>query len=154
MDKSPFNLFEESGKSKKPKKDEKKPEETPISVPKFKAEMDPNLPVPTDEEAQLLIAQMKKIHDDINDQLESIFRRTGWTMKDIQTYLDDPAHFTHEEWKLLQANRLAMLTPLADAMGKKPDELQKRQRELSEKKASKERRGRTVGSRRNWLSTR
>lgn len=142
-------MFEESSKQGKSEKDKKADVPvTKISLPK----LDPDAPIPSDEEALKLIEQMKKIHDDINEKLETIFRKAGWTMKDLQSYLENPANFSSEEWKEIQAKRLIMLEPLAQALGAKSEDLQKQQKEINAKKTSLERKGKSLGSRRNWLS--
>lgn len=144
----PFDLF---GPSAHRKDGDKTP---PVSrvVPPAGA-----LPAVSDVEIQEMITKMRNIHDEIEIKLEETFRKAGLDASMIRSYLRNPNNFNTTEWNSIQSNRQAFLNPIwagiAGDMQKVAD-LQKQYKKKEMDKSSKERKGKFLGSRRNWIPLR
>lgn len=114
-------------------------------------ELDPN--VMTVSDVEKMIVRVREMHDEIDRKLDDIFQKSGWSTKQIKMYLDNPNNFSHEEWERIQKERKNLLNTL-----KTDSELEKEQSQSSKPKepevSGKERRGKMIGARRNWIPMR
>ncbi len=95
-----------------------------------------------------LIASFRKQHEEIESQLQEIYARSGLSTKTLKEYLDNPAHFTQEQWELIQKERKelfeALLADLQKA-GIPP---------LVKKPPRKDKPSKPPGARKNWIPVR
>ncbi len=104
--------------------------------------------------------QMKKVyslHDDFQKQLDHISQQFGWNLKENEQYLNNPHNFDSIEWERIQKKRQSFLGPIYRDLGKENPSFtsslsQEEKKEM--KKTVKDRKMRTLGARRNWISMR
>lgn len=168
---SPFDLFSR-GPSRKPQSQPSSARhpaaaQPPVrSVPSKVAESKPDAPAkkipekkpPIDvfpPEMREMIDKIKEMHDQLNRKLEATYAQLGWDPKAIKSFLDNPNNFTPQQWNLLQKERKALLGDMWSKLGKgdQKDFEEKEQRKETEK-AAKDRKGKMLGARRNWISMR
>lgn len=151
MENSPFNLFEKKSKSL-PSKTSKSPLDVSDSATQSSAKKSPP---PSTSEINEMIEKMKKLHDQLNKQIEDTYQHAGIDDKLIKRYLDNPNNFEGEQWKNLQNQRQALLKTIWTNLGEENlSYVQSKQKEKQIEQAKKERKGKTLGARRNWISMR
>jgi hypothetical protein len=111
--------------------------------------LDPDQMTLTD--AMDMISKTKVLHDEIDKKLDEIFQKTGWSTKQIKMHLDNPNNFTSEEWERVQKERQKLLNSLKTEQELKAPEKGELKPEQATK-LNKERRSKTIGARRNWIS--
>lgn len=139
----PTNIFDEAGRSRKPiSKAKGKP---PASVSPKVNKGDQNIPL--DE----LISNVNKSRDEVVTKLDLIQKELGMSVKDVKEYLNNPRNFKPEQWVYLKEQKKAMQDKLVNELG--PDIVKLAEKaEIS--KTAKERKGKTLGARKNWISMR
>lgn len=98
-----------------------------------------------------MIAKLRQIHDEIDKKLDAIYQKTGLTPSYIRNYLSNPNNFSPIEWTIIQKDRQTRLSALMGAT--KVEEMMNKPR-LSEQeieKKARDRRGKMVGGRKNWI---
>ncbi|WP_213105461.1 hypothetical protein [Candidatus Protochlamydia amoebophila] len=98
-----------------------------------------------------MISKVKILHDEIDRKLDDIFQKSGWTSKQIKTYLDNPNNFTVDEWEKVQRDRQKLMNTLKTGKDLQAASISSVQTEQNSK-LTRERRGKTIGARRNWIS--
>lgn len=161
------NIFEEAGRSKpkpKPKPasaspmQSKEKETVPFGTSKNKEELDKLIHHPTSiklKDVDQVIVRVREMHDEIEKKLEAIYQKTGLTPKYVRDYLANPNNFNSFEWDRIQKNRQELLGSLLGST--KVEETQEQKAKSAEKateKSTKERRGKMVGTRKNWIPIR
>lgn len=130
------NLFDLSrGGSKKP------PEKRKQALPKATS-------YSTSENIYETLKKMQERHIDITKKLEEAFQKSGIDPQELSKYCENPDNFTSSQWtQFLQRKEAIEL----EVTGLSKDSF-KEKKDLKEKvKISKERRGKTLGSRKHWL---
>lgn len=149
----PFNLFSAAAhqKAKKPTPSpaSKKPLKTPPS-PSNKGDVKGDV---SDPEIVQMIEKMKKIHDEIEVKLEETYQKAGLNSRSIKAFLDNPNNFKPKEWERVQSERKSLLSQIWTNLGKAIHS-QDIQAPKGIEKAEKERKGKLLGARRNWISMR
>lgn len=141
------SIFDQAGEQAKKKK-----EETPTSK-------EPPQSV-SDEELKKLFAQVYKLNDTVSKKLEDAYNLMGTSAKDVTDYLENPANFTdNTQWMNVQKSRANLLKRAEKDIifgGKEPTEKEKKATDKGKKKkddeADKKRKGKTLGSRKGWMS--
>ncbi|MCE2982513.1 MAG: hypothetical protein LW832_02990 [Parachlamydia sp.] len=151
-----FNIFEQ-GAQKNPKPT---PKPAPANHP-FGFEQTAkdtqleefNPAVMTVTDVQNMIGKAKQLHDEIDRHLDDLFQKSGWSIKQIRTYLDNPNNFSSADWEKIQGERKRLLNSLKTdkEMAEAPNEDLK---PPSSEPQSKERRSKMIGARRNWIPMR
>ncbi|SPJ31566.1 hypothetical protein [Candidatus Protochlamydia amoebophila] len=98
-----------------------------------------------------MISKVKILHDEIDRKLDDIFQKSGWTSKQIKTYLDNPNNFTVDEWEKVQRDRQKLMNTLKTGKDLQAASISNAKTEQNSK-LTRERRGKTIGARRNWIS--
>lgn len=113
----------------------------------------------TVSEALEQIKLMQKFCDDIEKQLDEVYRLTGWTPQFLEAYFKNANNFSPEEWERVNKERQELMSSIM-----LPQDLEK-EKEIAKKiakphetdmdpKTAKERRKKGAGMRRNWLPMR
>lgn len=96
-----------------------------------------------------LISRLKKMHESLDNKIESTCQEFGLDPKTIRTFLDNTNNFKVEEWKYIQGQRNQLLESINEGIGK-GQQMRMSKQELEQK--SKNRKNKTIGARRNWIS--
>lgn len=140
-----FSLFDPS--SHKPKKGVKK---APALPEKKKPEMKEHRreKIFNDPQLKEWIEKMDLMQRELENKTNSLLEKGGHTPLSIKRYLDDPKNFSPQDWQLIQQQRDQLEADLGLAIDPSFRKLKKTQ---ETKVMSKERKGKTLGSRKNWL---
>lgn len=155
MSSDPFSIFSSNAHSSKPKKPLIKPNKPAASSPPAHTASKKSFPL--DAEIHVMIEKMRKMHDEINRKLDETYQLTGLDPRFIKNYLNNPNNFQTDEWDRVQKERKARLSSViehlkAEMRSKSIDSNRIGQKEMQA--ITKERRSKTLGSRRNWISMR
>jgi hypothetical protein len=128
------NLFDLSGggKEKKPEKNRQGPDRT--------------------KNASDVIAELKsmqEMHTKIEKQLEEAYQKAGVDPKELSKYCENPDNFTPGQWLRYKQSKEQVEMQIT---GLSKETLSKTKEEKAKSQVSKERRGKTLGSRKNWLN--
>jgi hypothetical protein len=152
------NIFEEAGRSKPKPKPTQVKEKVPFGHSKKKEELDQLIDNPASiklKDVDDIVGRLHEMHDDIEKKLDLIYQKTGLTPKYIKDYLANPNNFNTTEWERVQKERQALLGSLMGAI--KIDETPEEKADNAQKesdKSNKERRGKMIGTRKNWIPMR
>lgn len=144
------SIFDQASDDFKKKKDEAvKKEEAP-----------PPKETISDEELRKMFENVYKLNDTVTKRLEDAYNAMGVSPKEIKDYLENPSNFPdNEQWLSAQKSRAFLLNKVEKAIifeGKEPSANQKNELEKKKKKkddsADKTRKGKTLGSRKGWMS--
>lgn len=141
------NIFDEAGKkSSTPKKKEPAVPQAPVAgVPPL-----PNVNI-TDDQLAEMFERAKKMRTEIEEKLQEVYDKTGLTRKQVETYMNNPKNFSIQEWQNIQIGRKDWEGRLYGLIGQEYKE--KRQKAVQDQ-SSKERKGKTLGARKNWIPMR
>lgn len=130
----PSNLFDLSGGEK-----EKKPEKTRqvTASPKIS------------NEAMAQIKLMQEKHLKIEKEIEEAFQKAGVDPKELSKYCENPDNFTPSQWLRYKQRKEQVEMQIT---GLSKENLSKVKEAKAKSQVSKERRGKTLGSRKNWLN--
>ncbi|CUI15714.1 conserved hypothetical protein [Candidatus Protochlamydia naegleriophila] len=105
------------------------------------------------KDVERMISNVRQLHDEIDRKLDEIYQKSGWSPKYIETFLDNPNNFTREEWERVQLERQNFLNSLKTEkeLAMAPATKTKSQQDRETLQSTKERRGKTIGARRNWI---
>lgn len=127
-----FDLSRGSGKGKPQKK-----RETQVPI----------LAESTDDVIQKL-QKMQEKHTKLVGQIEEIFQKSGVDPKELERYCENPSNFTPIQWTRVQERKEEIETSIT---GMSRENLRKSKDEKAKTQVTKERRGKTLGSRKKWL---
>lgn len=128
------NLFDLSRGDK-----EKKPEKTRQDSDRTKNASD----------AVAELKSMQEMHSKIEKQLEEAYQKAGVDPKELSKYCENPDNFTPGQWLRYKQSKELVETQIT---GLSKETLSKNKEEKAKSQVSKERRGKTLGSRKNWLN--
>lgn len=139
-DDKPKNIFDEAAHSRPFKK--KAPAKAPTPPP-----------VPEENAGSLeeSITTVKKYRDDVVKKLDSIQKELGMSLKDVKEYINNPRNFKPSQWAYIQQQKKEMEERLAQELGSDVVGVSKK---VDTGKVAKERKGKTLGSRKNWIPIR
>ena len=101
-----------------------------------------------DPELKEWVEKMDKMRKELNEKTNKLLEKGGHTPLSIKRYLDDPKNFSPQDWQLIQKQRDTLEADLGLAI----DPAFKKMKKTKETKVlSKERKGKTLGSRKRWL---
>lgn len=159
---SPFDLF--GSGSKKPLKPSKKtpapPPPKPESLPS-EDHLPSNAapPPPSDNrrrkvqlnpELTRMLERIFEMREDIRKQMEAIFEKTGLSQLEIENFLNNPRNYPPGKWEKIQNEKKMLEEKLDKALG-----ITKKQKaQQQEAKTAKDRKGKLLGSRKNWIPMR
>ena len=135
------NLFDLSsgGKDKKPEKIRQTPDrlKTPTEIPKNSSDLMEELKT------------MQEMHIKIEKQLEEAFQKAGVDPKELSKYCENPDNFTPGQWLRYKQSKEQVEMQIT---GLSKESLNQTKEAKANSQVSKERRGKTLGSRKNWLN--
>ena len=145
-----FSIFDAS--SHKPKKGAKPaPKEPPKPLSKREVTEETKKRLFKDPQIKEWIERIETLHQEIESKTNQLIEKGGQSPLSIKRYLDDPKNFTQKDWQLIQVQRDTM----DKDFGRSIDPLFPKQRKEKENKTlSKERKGKSLGSRKRWLDMR
>lgn len=150
-DSDSFSLFDPSShNSQKPAGKKKSPPSksqpiTPEQQKKIRSK------IFQDPELKKWIERIDTIHKEIDVKLKELIEKQGHSPQSLSRYINDTKNFTLEQKKLIEKEKEA----LDKTLGIKLDpSLKKLQKQKVLQKASKEHRGKTLGSRKKWMDMR
>lgn len=159
MDDKPKNIFDASNKSGKPQPikgpltPQPQKKEIPSSPPEsIGPDLKELLNLHPDPEINVMFNKMYQMRDEILTKLATIYESAGLTTAQVKNYLDNPNNFPPETWQRIQSERDILEKKVSEVLkiyGKK-----KKKGLISGLKGvgdSKERKSKTLGSRRNWI---
>lgn len=130
-----FDLSSGSSK-KKPAKAKAMPSALPASFPSI-------------EDAQEMLKKMTSMHTELVKRMDETFQKTGIEPSELAGYCQDPSHFLPSQWEHLQTQKEEIETKLS---GLSSEKLKKQKKKRLDAQASKGRKGKMLGARRQWLN--
>lgn len=104
-----------------------------------------------DPEIDQRLKFVEKSSDNLKKQLDEIFLKTGMTPQMITDYLNNPNNFSPYEWPKIQKKREQLQEKIWQMLGYKSKENASAKKLI---KSSKDRKGKTLGARKNWMPMR
>lgn len=154
----PKNIFEAAGKARKPASSQRAVPTPPASLPQkieplpevVKINPDQLLNLHKDPEINMMLNKMARMQEDIRARLNEIYNSSGVSFNQIKNFLDNPSNFPPDVWQKIQSQRDVLEKRIGDVLqsiAKKP----KAGPMGMKGEVSKERKSKTLGSRRNWI---
>lgn len=140
---SPHDIFRAAAQHKAPVKPK-----TPESKPAAPAEA----PV-SNKDVLAMIEKMRKMHDQLEKELDEAYQKTGLSPKEVTTFLDNPSNFAGDEFTAVQQQRKSLLSRIMQVVDPKGIESTKKKAK-KEAEAGKQQKGKTLGARKNWIPMR
>lgn len=138
------NIFDEAGKRfSPPKKSYAVPPASP-ALPEAGAKL-------TDEQIAEMFERARRMKEEIESKLQEVYDKTGMTRKQVQNYMQNPKNFTVQEWQNIQIGRQDWEGRLYNLIGQ---EYKAKREKVVQDQNSKERKGKTLGARKNWIPMR
>jgi len=145
------NIFDEAGKQGKGLPSKKK-EEAASSSPAVKPEKSKNIIVSlTDSEIQEMFDRMLEMRRDLDKKTDELKNAISLSQQDVVKFFSNSKNFTPQEWSIIQQSRSDLEKRVWAVVGKDPKKVREKQ---LEEKDTKSRKGKTLGSRRNWIPIR
>lgn len=137
------NIFDLSSKGKTPKK---KAAPAAPAAPDITVKNTASI-----EDIREQIEKMKEVQASFSNQIDDLFKKSGQDRQTLSKFCENPTNFTKDQWSTMQQKKEELETTLS-GLSKENLEAQKKKKAVMA--ASKERRGKTLGSRKNWLDMR
>ncbi len=110
-------------------------------------------------DALAFIKQAKKFHSEIERNLDEIYKKLGQSPDEITRFLDNPSNFTKSQWEIFQQQRKNLRDTLRfDEIEIDPssyletnDKFFKDEVNKKPRNDNKERKGKMIGARRQWI---
>lgn len=93
--------------------------------------------------------QMKKQYDKLVQQLDETYQKSGIAPKELSRYCQNPDNFKASEWERFKQTKEEIEVSIT---GLSAEKLKKSKDSKLNVKGAKERRGKTLGARKNWLN--
>lgn len=106
---------------------------------------------PSNQETQAQLAKMKEMQANLTLQIEETMKKSGQDSATVAKFCQNPSNFTKEQWDKMQKRKEDLETTFS---GLSKDALEAKKKKKAEVSANKERRGKTLGARKNWLDMR
>lgn len=103
------------------------------------------------QEAQSMLKQMKDKHNELIQKVDKSLEKSGHDSKELSDYFSNPSNFSGEEWRQLQQKKEEMETTI---LGFSSELVKQKKRKKIESKMTKQRKGKTLGARKNWIDMR
>lgn len=97
------------------------------------------------------IERIEVIHKEISDKVSVLLEKGGHTSNSISKYLGDRKNFTAKQWDLIQKGQEDLEKNLGLALD---PSFRRLKAEKQTESTSKERKGKTLGGRKNWMNMR
>ena len=103
----------------------------------------------SDRDALAELKSMQEMHNKIEKQLEEAYQKAGVDPKELSKFCENPDNFTPGQWLRYKQSKEQVEMQIT---GLSKESLDKNKQEKAKSQVSKERRGKTLGSRKNWLN--
>ena len=111
------------------------------------------------EEIREMFKKVYQLNDSVAKKLDDAYKLLGQSKDDIKNFLDNSNNFSNnEQWQIIQKAREDKLSKvekeilyLGEEIPSK-DERKKEKKKKEDSEAEKKRKGKTLGSRKGWLS--
>jgi len=139
------NIFDEAGKHPPPsKKSSAVPPISPLKTPAATTKL-------SDEQLAEMFERARLMKEEIENKLQEVYDKTGMTRKQVENYMKNPKNFTIQEWQNIQIGRQDWEGKLYNIIGQ---EYKAKREKVVQDQSSKERKGKTLGARKNWIPMR
>lgn len=141
---SPFNIFSASVK-KKTSADPAPIQPEPIPSPPAthkKTQIDP--------EITKVLNKIYEMRDDLETQMGDLFKKTGMSRFEIESFLNNPTNYPKGKWDKIQTEKKILEDKLDSILGVDNKEKVKK----AEVNTAKERKGKLLGGRKKWIPIR
>lgn len=108
-------------------------------------------PILGDQDIQEMFDKMIEMRQELDKKTDELKDAIALTKQDINAFFSNSKNFTPEQWSIIQQNRTELEQKAFMIVGKDPNKVRQKQLESKETKARK---GKTLGSRRNWIPMR
>ena len=105
----------------------------------------------SEEDIKEIFSRMQKMHEDLNKKIDSAYELSGKDPGEVEEYFNDPSHFKPQEWDRIQERKEKLEESIS---GLSKSDLKRKKVKKRVSKMSKDRKGKTLGARKNWLSMR
>lgn len=95
--------------------------------------------------------QMTKQYHQLVEQLDEAYQKSGVSPNELSKYCQNPDNFKPSEWERFKQTKEGIETSIT---GLSSEKLRKSKEIKLNLKGAKERRGKTLGARKNWLNMR
>lgn len=148
-DKDSFNLFDSSAhKSKKHPSEISVKASSPLRAHTPEQIAARREKLFEDPEVKEAIERMEKLNREIKIKYKELIEMGGFTPKSITAYLHNPKNFDAYDWETIQTHQEKIENSLGKALDPNYKEAKKKKIGLTK---NKERKGKTLGGRKNWL---
>ena len=153
----PKNIFEAAGKAKKPapskgavpspspKKEGTPPPEVNLNPPKELVDLH------RDPEINEMLNKMFSVQENFQTQLNEIYDSSGISTNQIKNYLNNPGNFSPDMWQKIQGQRDVLEKKMGDVLKTYAKKRTKGHIAQGKNGLSKERKSKTLGTRKNWI---
>lgn len=101
----------------------------------------------TQSEAFEMLQKMKGMNVDLENQLRDLYKQGKESGVNVDNLLRNPAIFPMSEWNTINMEKDKLLAKMNDIV----DPMRGKKKKKSISQLTKERKGKTLGSRRNWM---
>lgn len=101
---------------------------------------------------QSMLNQMHVMSADIEKKLSGVYDKSGRSREELTNYLENPNNFTKTQWERMESIRESLREKVYAAIGKK--KAKKIEDDKKKAKMDKNRKGKTLGSRKGWMPMR
>jgi hypothetical protein len=126
----------------------KKPQKASLPMPPASVKNVPLQNVPQNEDIRAQLEKMKELQSKFTLQIEELCKKTGKDPQTIAKFCQNPSNFSKKQWDELQHKKTELEMKLT---GLSQENLETQKKSKAVTAATKERRGKTLGSRKNWL---
>lgn len=152
---SPLNMFHSAAKKNKNPGSAEIASTPPPSLPKA-AKASIRNPI-----VESMLDRMNQMRGEIDDKIEALTRDHNISNETIRQYLGNPNNFTKEQWEFLQEKNhelsqkiWAVVEPISSTVALNKEAVLEASTETHPHTSTPGRKGKFVGSRRKWISTR
>lgn len=112
---------------------------------------EPPPPLSKKDEINEALDKITQMHDELKRKLEETYEKSGWSIQEIQSYLENPSNFDTAEWEMVQQERKYLSEQVWSWVGNDAKLRAKKKEKTKEEQARK---GKMLGARKNWMPMR
>lgn len=136
-----YNIFNQSGgQPDKEKKGGVPPATRQEKVKNAGANVDPEL--------LGMLKRLRFMDEDLKKKMEKICELTGLSRNEIERFIENPINFSESQWKNAQKEKELLEQKIYTAVGEHAKKQMLKKKKI---KIAKERKGKTLGSRKGWI---
>lgn len=105
----------------------------------------------TDPDIKEWVTRIEELNRSLKEKIADLIEKHGFTPRSVKGYLNNPKNFTPDQWIIIQKQRSEIEKTIGVALD---PVLRKEQKKREGKERDKERKGKTLGARKNWMPMR